>query len=166
MKNTVMMSLMALVLLSAASTAGAAEIQFNAYQRRAHTPHAAPSSIEVRRIYEDVKQACESFQAQMDVRVQALGIPGLTASTQVKAQPVLERRYRSYRCIVTISLDDAAPYELRESVSEELDHRSDCEAIASRNEQDRSLVYQALRSGWTLFQGNWCNVHVIELITR
>ena len=77
----------------------------------------------------------------------------------------IDRDFLGYRCAIELK-SSSLDYILLESDSEVKDQRRECYPIVDRNEKNRDVLYQELRSGWALIGGHWCQVHLVELIQR
>ncbi len=77
----------------------------------------------------------------------------------------IDRDFLGYRCSIELE-SQSLDYTMFESDSEVKDLRRECYPIVDRNEKNRDVLYQELRSGWALIGGNWCQVHLVELVQR
>ena len=75
----------------------------------------------------------------------------------------VDRDFLGYRCFIELNSADLT-YTMLESDSEAKDQRRECYPIVGRNEKNRNVLYQELRSGWAIIGGHWCSVHLVELV--
>ncbi|MBI3016680.1 MAG: hypothetical protein HYY62_01570 [Deltaproteobacteria bacterium] len=143
------------------------------YSQTVTNSWSGPNHPDALKLKAEAEQKCSEAVSDIETRLLHLSLKFWGFNPRlIKITPRVElfsggidRDFLGYRCSIKLE-SQSLDYTMLESDSEVKDQRRECYPIVDRNEKNRDVLYQELRSGWAIIGGHWCQVHLVELIQR